>query len=246
MKKLIFITLILSLLASCLPESEKSSTSSTSGTGTTTGGTTTTTTGGTTGSGTTGGTTSNGFPVHSFNIFLAGGQSWFPQSNTAPLADTFINLQEAAIAFQTDGLLRVRLKIKPQEIPPTNQTHCFGRTTGAGFAPYYSKLKFDLSLRDITCSGGGTTCSASDYILGAPYRRSLGLGPIDTNSFSEVIDIGANANLNVVATAVEISNVRSDQFCAANGSFCPAEKSIRTKDCFSMELQVQTSFTQTF
>ena len=255
MKKLIFMTLVLSIFASCLPQPEPSTASS--GTGTTDDGTTVSgggddNSGGGSDSGTGdtgtgddgGGDTSGGFPVHNFNIFLAGGQPWFPQDNTAPLTDTFINLQEAAIAFQTDGILRVRLKVKPQVIPPVNETYCYGRNTGAGFTPYYSSLKFDLSLRDITCPGGGTSCAPSQYILGSAYRRNLGIGPVSVDGYSEIIDVGALANQGVVATTVEITNVRSDQFCASNGSFCPAERMVRTQDCFNMELQVQTSYTQ--
>jgi hypothetical protein len=257
MKQIILSLTIMALFSSCLPEQKVSSSTSSSGgtdptvTSTTgdDGGNTTGSTTGDDGSNGTNGTTGNsggGFPIHSFNLFLAGMQDWFPQSNTAPLADTFITPQEAGIAFQTDGTLRVRLKVKSQSIPPTNQTGCYGRNTGVGFTPYYQSLKFDLFLRDVICPGGGTNCSPNQYILGSRYRAQYGVGPVAIDSYSQIIDVGNFANQGVVATTVEISNVRSDQYCASNGSFCPAEKNVRTQDCWNMELEVQTSYTQSF
>jgi hypothetical protein len=271
MKNLFFLLLTTAMFSSCLPESSSSSSSSSSSNGDngtvtsgTTGTTGTTGTNGTTGTtgtngtnGTTGttGSSGGGFPINSFNIFLAGTQSgegggdWYARNdNTGPLMDTFINLQEAAIAFKTDGTLRVRLKVNAQPVAPTNETYCYGRTTGSALVPYYTKLKFDLALRDIYCLNGGTTCPASQYRLGSQYRRQIGVGPVSVGSYSEIIDVGSVANQNVVATTVEVSAVKSDQWCAStNGKeFCPSEKAVRTKDCYNMELEVQTSYTESF
>jgi hypothetical protein len=247
MKKLILLTLILSLFASCLPEATESTSSSVdaTGDGTTNGGTTGGTTDSDNGSGDSG-NTGTLLPVAVHSVFLAGGQNWFPQNISTPLSDTFLSLQEAAIAFQTDGLLRVKIKVKSQPSPPVNQTYCYGRNTGSSYFPYYTKLKFDVSLVDITCPGGGSSCDPSQYSLGTPYRTQYGLGPINTDSFSEVIDIGQYANQGVVATAIQITNVRSGQYCeATNGvDFCPAERQVRTLDCFNMDVHVQTSFTE--
>lgn len=245
MKKIILSLTIITLFSSCLPEQEVQSTSSTS---TTDSGTTTVdTSGGDSGSTDDSTDTSAGFPVHSFNLFLAGMQDWYPQNNSEPLADTFITPQEAGIAFQTDGLLRVRLKVKSQQIAPSGQTYCYGRNTGSGFTPYYQSLKFDLHLRDVICPNGGTSCSSSEYILGDRYRGQYGVGPVAVDSYSSIIDVGSVANQGVIATTVEISNVRSDQYCQHYGdseTYCPAERNVRTQDCWNMELEVQTSYTQ--
>lgn len=247
MKKFVLLTLLFTLLASCLPEAPESTSSDGSDDGSTGGGTTTVVDTSGNDDGTSNdddGSTGNQLPIAVYNVFLAGGQTWLPRSNTEPLTDTFLSPQEASIAFQTDGLLRARITVKPQQIAPVNDTYCFGRSTGVAFFPLYTQLKFDVSLVDITCPGGGTSCDPSSYIVGNPYRTQFGVGPVNSESSTEIIDLGQFANQGVVATALQISNVRSDQFCASNGSFCPAERMVRTQDCFNMEVQVQTSFTE--
>jgi hypothetical protein len=239
MKRIILSLTIMALFSSCLPEQQVASSSSSSGdssSGTTTttvdNGNGTTTSGGTdTGTGNTGG---SGFPVHNFNILLAGYQNWYPRSNTEPLANTFITPQEAAIAFQTDGLLRIRLRANPQPRPPTNEQYCYGRNTGIR-VPNYGDLTVDLHLVDIKCPSGGISCDPSQYILGQAYRPK-NIGPVTVSSNSEIIDIGQYANQGVVATAIKISNARKDQ----------GNETVRSMDCWSMDVEVQTSYTQSF
>jgi hypothetical protein len=264
-KNYLSILLLIGLIASsCIEQhntnSGGSTTVVTSGTNGTDGSSGTTGTTGTTGSsgGTTGGTgttcsgtTSDGqgpgTPIHHLNLFLAGFQDWFPQVNGDSLAQmTFITPHEASILFSSDSRLRVRFVVKPQPIPPTGQTYCYGRNTGVAI-PAYQKLKFEIYLRDVRCSTGSTTtCSSSNYILGPRYAGPIMVGPVNVNSCSPVIDIGHLRNQNNFGTAIEVAAVKSDQTCTANGSFCPAEKNVRSIDCWHMNMQVVTDTTQDF
>lgn len=197
--------------------------------------------------GTTADGTGPGTPIHHMNLFLAGFQDWYPQNNTNSLAQmTFITPQEASILFSSDSRLRVRFVVKPQPIPPSNQTYCYGRNTGSQINPY-GKLKFEIYLRDVLCSTGSTTsCSGGNYILGPRYGGPITVGPIDVNSCSNVIDLGHLRNQSAFGTTIEVAAVKSDQWCEANGSFCPSEKNIRSQDCWQMTLQVVTDTTQDF
>lgn len=258
MKKIILTLSILALAASCLPEQKTVSTGSSSNDNTvvtdTTGtnGSNTTSSGGTTDGSSTTGSTGSGFPPYVYPIALAGegddAQSteqhkdsvrWYPKDTQA---STFITPREAGILFQTDNLLRVRLKIKPQG------TSCYGRNTGSPMNTY-TKLQFDIHLRNITCPGGGTSCDPSQYILGPRYYSYQSVGPVNVGSYSQIFDFSNRLSTGVVATTVEIDNVSSDNYCLVGGSneiFCPARRRVRTMDCWGMDLEVQTSYTQSF
>jgi hypothetical protein len=258
-KNHLWVILVLLLgLASCTQNHSSSSSASSSSSG---GGSDSTTGGGTSGSGYVGGTPGTGVtcngtsadgqgagtPIHHLNLFLAGFQDWLPQVNSNSLAQmTFITPQEASILFSSDSRLRVRFAVKPQPIPPTGQTYCYGRNTGAGIPPY-QKLKFDVYLRDIKCSTGSTTtCASGQYILGPRYGGPITIGPVDINGCSPIIDLGHLRNQNNFGTTIEVAAVKSDQTCNSNGDFCPAEKNVRSMDCWHMTMQVVTDTTQDF
>jgi hypothetical protein len=273
MKKIYLTLLTISLclmLASCINQTQTNQSSSgssgtdgsisqTTGSDGSTNGSTTGSTGGYTtgssgsGSGTSGclGTTADGTgtgsPIHHQNLFLAGYQDWMPQVNSDPLAQmTFLTPQEASILHSSDDRLRVRFVVKPQPIPPSNQTYCYGRNTGVQIAPY-GKLKFEIYLRDIVCSDGSTvSCPSENYELGPRYGGPIFVGPVDVNSCSEIIDLAHLRNQTNFGTTIEVAAVKSDQTCEANGTFCPAEKNVRSIDCWQMTMQVVTDATQDF
>lgn len=188
-----------------------------------------------------------GTPIHHMNLFLAGYQDWKPQINGDPLAQqTFITPQEASILFSSDSRLRVRFMVKPQPQPPSNQTYCYGRNTGVQIQ-HYGKLKFEVHLRDVLCSTGSTTsCPGNSYVLGPRYGGPIYVGPVNTNECSPVIDLGHLRNQSNFGTTIEVAAVKSDQYCQINGTFCEAEKNVRSIDCWQMSLQVVTDSTQDF
>jgi len=252
--------MISSFLASCLPEQNTASTTSsdagdtttsgttgTNGSGSTTGTTGTTGTNGSTGTtGTTGSTGGGGFPVHGLSIRLAGegymaqtteahkeSVRWYPKST---MDSSFISVEEASYMFQTDSLLRVKFNVQ------TQPTSCFAKASGVAI-PAYGMLQFDVSLVAIKCPNGGTNCSPSQYILGTPYNKQT-VGPVNVNS-STILDLSNKLSNGVVATAIRIDNVSSDQYCDQYPNhFCPASRIMRAQDCWGINLEVQTSYTQ--
>lgn len=188
-----------------------------------------------------------GTPIHHLNLFLAGYQDWKPQINNDSLAQmTFITPQEASILFSSDSRLRVRFIVKDQPQPPSNQTYCYGRNTGTQIQ-HYGKLKFEIYLRDVLCSTGSTTsCPSNSYVLGPRYGGPTFVGPVNVNECSPVIDLGDLRNQSNFGTTIEVAAVKSDQYCQINGSFCEAEKNVRSIDCWQMTMQVVTDSTQDF
>lgn len=263
MKKIILLALVFAL-SSCLEgEAPGSSTTSndsgggisntTGGNGGTTGTTGTTGSGSTTGTtgtdGTTGSTgTSGGFPLHQFDLLLSGHESWVPGNYTDSLAmETQITPQEANILFSSDTRLKLRFRVLPQPNPTSGEKYCYDRTLGQAADAYsYTKLKWRVRLRDILCSQpdpNNTNNCLSGFYLGSPYSPRP-IGPVNVDSFSEVIDYGSSRNFSPYGTTVEIDQVYSDNYCLATGSYCPANFVVRRASCWHMTMEVSTDYTQ--
>jgi hypothetical protein len=202
------------------------------------------------------GTTSDGIgdggSIFTQDLFLAGGQSWTPGDYTNPLAtQTMPSIQNASLLFKSDARVKVRFKINSQPTPPqatgSTDEFCYGRVyPGALDANLYTKLKFQVKLRDVLCDtpdpNNSNNC-ASGFYLGAPYQAQTSQ-PVNVDSCSQVFDIGARRNQTQFGTVVEVADVRSDQTCLANGSFCPAGQSVRPQSCWHMTMQISTDYTQ--
>lgn len=192
--------------------------------------------------GTTADGTGSGFPIHIFNLELAGHQVWLPSNNNPDLTP------EGAIGiFQSDSRVKVRLKVHPQPNPPKGVEYCRGRVTGkAEDVNYYTKLRFRVHLRDIKCNtpdpNDSSKCSSGFY-LGNRYRTQT-LEPISVDRCSPIIDVAAQRGLSNYGTAIEIEDVKSDTTCQFNSTHCPAEDPVRTASCWRMSLQVSTDYTQ--
>lgn len=251
-----FITLFLSL-AACTPGSESSSSSSSDDSDNTE----TPTDPGNSGSqnfnnvpanctGTTADGIGDGYPIHQYEMILAGHQSWMPGTYNEALAQsTMPSLQEASIIFKSDTRLRVRLKVKSQPYPTAGEEYCYGRATGQASDQFpYTKLRFRVHLRDILCDTpdpmNPNNC-LSGFYLGTRYRTQY-IDPIDVNYCSPVIDLGSIRNATPYGTTIEVEDVKADSTCQANGTFCPAERIVRAASCWNMVLQVVTDFTQDF
>jgi hypothetical protein len=231
----------------------------------TSGGTTTTTPG--TGTSCVGNPTSDGqgdgTPMHQFELLMAGdelsttnGQSvqypWYPGiSDTSGLYGDFISPLEAGLIFPSDSRLRVRFKVKPQPYVPAGQTYCKGRGVGqAGDTYKYKKLKFVMHLRDVICSSYNTNGQCTNAYLGARYRTQY-IDATDENTCTPIMDIGhlRNQGSNIIATTVEVDQVRADSTCQQNGGTgygCPAEVKVRNASCWQMTMQVVTDYTQDY
>lgn len=205
--------------------------------------------------GTTSDGTGDGTPIHQFNLFLAGHQTWVPGDydfNNELISQTMITPQEASILFSSDSKLKIRFKINSQPFPTAGQEYCYGRNTGSSSDQYtYTKLRFRVSLRDILCdqpnASNPTQCDSGFY-LGNPYRAQY-ISPVNVDSCSNIIDIGSIRNASIYGTTVQVDDVKADSACQVGGTnevYCPAEKIVRAASCWHMTMQVSTDYTQSF
>jgi hypothetical protein len=191
----------------------------------------------------------NGFAIPSRYINYAGHQSWLPTSEmVAAGASGYggISYQEAQALFTSDGRLRVRFKVEPQYVATSGEVGCYGRETGqVGDQFNYTKLKFTVYLRDVQCTSTNGDGSCASYALGPRYNPQF-LGPIDVNACSPIIELGQIRNASQYGTVVEVSDVRSDSTCQANGTYCPSDKIVRRASCWTMKVQIVTDYSQDF
>ncbi|MBD65707.1 MAG: hypothetical protein CME62_10905 [Halobacteriovoraceae bacterium] len=200
--------------------------------------------------GTTSDGTGAGTAIHHFDMLLAGHQSWKPGTYSDPLASsTMPTVQESMYLFRSDNRLKVRMKVNPQPYPAKDDEYCYGRNTGSVADAFnYTKLKYEVHLRDVKCDNIDSTnpnnC-LSGWYLGPRYRRQI-IGPIGENNCSNQIDLGSMRNNTPYGTVIEVSDVKSDSTCQYNDTHCPSEDYVRTASCWHMTLQIVTDYTQDF
>ena len=209
--------------------------------------------GGSNGGGTGGGTGSGtGFDTYKYTFRLAGGRNWAPYSGS--MSDEFKymfpTITAAADLFKSDSRLKVRIKLLPQESAPSGTEYCLGRQyPQAEYEHYYTKVKFQLALRDVICPGG----NMNNCYLGSPYGHQT-VGPISVNGYSPILNLGSMRNISngsIVSTAVEISNVRSDNACLSNNTeyYCGQSGNdpyapLKTGSCWEGTLEFATDYTK--
>lgn len=240
-------------------------TGTTGNTTSTTGNTTGSTTGNTTGNtGNTGNTPGNGatcfgstqdgqgtgFPLREVEMIMAGGQSWRAGiSGNSGVYGDFYNEVQMGLLLASDSKLRVRFKVKPQPIANAGQEYCHGRSTGQSGDRYqYTKLKFSVHLRDVICSSFNSNGQCQSAYLGGRYASRI-VDAADVNSCTPIMDLGhlRNTGNNIIATSIEVDDVRSNSTCLLNGSTnCNFADKVRDASCWNVRMQVATDFTQEF
>ena len=253
-------------LTGCLPEQETTSSGDTSSSVTitngngsggdsgsdsgSTGGSTGGSSGGSSCTGTSSDGSGDGYSLHSFNLMLAGHQSWLPGTYSDSLAsESMPTITEASLLFRSDSELKVRFKVHSQPYPTAGEEYCYGRAVGQASDTYtYTKLRFRVHLRDVMCDTpdpqNSNNCSSGFY-LGPRYRTQY-IDPVSVNACSPVLDFGAYRNQTAYGTVVEIDDVKADSTCQYNDTYCPAEKIVRQASCWRMTMQVETDYTQSF
>ncbi len=139
-----------------------------------------------------------------------------------------------ANAFQTDSSIKVRIKVN------TQPTSCGGDYYGYKFNSSYGNLRFDIvtSVRRLN----GT------MVEGSTVQTDW----ISVGSTSQVITIPAESSTDPdTPQFIDIKNVRSDAACVWYGGvdyngYCSDGWYIKNNECWSIELQVATDFTQDF
>lgn len=200
--------------------------------------------------------TGEGFELRSWSFKLAGATSWVPWptdgSPVNPLQATFMpSAYVASDTFNPDQKLQVRVKIQAQPRPPKGEEYCYGRKfPQSEYAHYYTKVKFNLSLRDISCRPGSGSASQPECTLGERYATRT-VGPIAVDSCSNIYDLIPLRNHTDYGTTIEIWDVRTDNACQATGSSydCGTDETnapLKSGSCWAGTVQVSTEFTKAF
>lgn len=224
--------------------------------GTTTGTTTSsTTTGGSVTAGNTsggGGTSTGGGQIGSpfpTNVVMAGGQNWyhgFYPGGTSNLLGTFMQILSGNYGFLAgDARYKVKVTVldQPTVTGTSNGTVCFGRIAGSQPYFWYTKLKFNVGIRDIYCTSADPL-NCTSFSIGTRYNSYM--SPILSVGSSHVFDF---SNLrsrapNIVGHSVEVWNVMSDSAtCDAPSSSCNPNGLVSNRSCWSVDLAVATDST---
>lgn len=131
---------------------------------------------------------------------------------------------DAASFLDTDSVLRVRFKPRPQPKAPVGKSWCYGRLTGqSGDYWGYTKLRFTVAIK------------GSDGILRGATQVTTSV-----NSCSAAIDFSNHITSN--GTLV-IRDVYSDQGCTYQ-SGCTTWTKVRDASCWQMDVEVQVDGTK--
>jgi hypothetical protein len=173
---------------------------------------------------------------------VVGGTWYNPESGSSTYYNTSSLLTSVATAktfFMTDSVLKVRFKVKPQPESAQIANVCYGRVSGSSI-PGYTKLKFTVSVKGY---------DANNNLSGLNYVTSV--ESTGVNSCTPAIDLSGYKAQYPNGMFVVISNVLSNQECS-NYNYttgfqnCQAFGPVRTRDCWSLDMEVAADATKTF
>lgn len=190
--------------------------------------------------------TGSGFALRKGTITMAGGQMYSPANPFYSMGEAeysgagyshnisyFLTTANDAKSFlDTDAVLKIRVKPRPQPKPPVGKSWCFGRVTGQSSDTWgYMKLKYSVSVRAVNADGSlgpfqGTTAQTTTV-----------------NSCSPAIDFSGFAQSAPNGLVVVVHDVQSDQGCTYQQG-CTAYRTVRAASCWQMDLEVAVDGTQ--
>lgn len=186
--------------------------------------------------------TGTGFDLRTGTVTMALGQMYAPNlpfsaNDSMVTSSFFISPSEAKGFLDSDSILRVRFKPRPQPQPRTNETHCFGRTTGSSVGYGYTKLSFSAALKGVNADG------SLDPVFRDVRGFTVGINscsPAADWSFSSARDMFPNG------VVVVVYNVMSNQGCSTymQGSQECAVWSASSKLCWAMDIEAQVDGTK--
>ncbi len=189
--------------------------------------------------------TGTGFPLRKGTVTLAGGQMYSPANPFYSTGDEYsgagyshnisyflTTVNDAKGFIDTDALLKVRVKPRPEPKAPVGKTWCFGRVTGQSADTYgYMKLKYSVSVRAVNSDGSlGPFMGTTSQTTGV-------------NSCSPAIDFSGYAQSAPNGLVVVVHDVQSDQGCTYQQG-CTAYRTVRSAACWQMDLEVAVDGTQ--
>ena len=186
--------------------------------------------------------TGSGYDLRKGTVTMALGQMYAPNlpftsDDSMVTSSFFINPNEAKGFFDSDSILRVRFKPRPQPQPRTNETHCFGRTTGSAVGYGYTKLSFSVALKGVNADG----------TLDPVFRDTKGF-VAGINSCTTAADWSLSGARDMFpnGVVVVVYNVQSNQGCSEylqGGQPC-AVWAASSKLCWAMDIEAQVDGTK--
>lgn len=173
------------------------------------------------------------------------GQTWFNPADS--IASQYLNtsslLRSVAGSkqlFETDSVLKVRFKPRPQPQQTNSNRYCYfpGTISGSTIAGY-TKLMYNVTLVGTRANGTVET-------------EPLGGFTTTVNSCTPAIDLSSYASTYPGGIYIRIENVQANQLSFPNdyaqygfkneGGFV----SVRTRDCWTVDVEVAADGTKTF
>ena len=183
--------------------------------------------------------TGSGYPLRKGTITMAGGQMYSPGNPWSAYSEDFsqnvsyflMSPQQAKMFIDTDAVLRVRVKPRPQPKAPKGSMYCFGRVSGQSPLPYgYTSLRYTIAVKAINADGS----------LG-PFMGTTTL-TTGVNSCSTPVDFSGYAQSAPNGLVLVVSNVQGE-FCWYNQN-CNTYSTIQSGSCWQMDLEVSVDGTQ--
>lgn len=189
--------------------------------------------------------TGSGYPLRVGTITMAGGQMYQPNlpfysmgeaeyagagysHNTSYFLTT---VNDAKMFLDTDAVLKIRVKPRPQPKPPVGKSWCFGRVTGQSQDTYgYTSLKYNVSVRAVNADG------SLGPFMGTQSRTTT------VNSCSASMDFSGFAQSAPNGLVVVVHDVQYLS-CWYN-SGCTTYNTVRAASCYQMDIQVAVDGTQ--
>jgi hypothetical protein len=148
-----------------------------------------------------------------------------------------MNKDAAKVFFMTDSVLKLRVKVKPQQdlTGTSSPLFCYGRVRPGSRVPGYTQLQYTVQV--YTASGALIVDSAKTFTTGV-------------NSCSEAINLSEYKEANPNGIMIGISDVKANQGCwwsETNGyTDCDSFVNIRSFDCWGLDFEVAADGTKTF
>jgi hypothetical protein len=186
--------------------------------------------------------TGTGFDLRKGTVTMSGGVYYSPNLSWTGVGESeytsirynhnvseFLSTPQTAAAFiDTDSILRVRFKPRPQPKAPTGKSWCFGRDlTQASDTWGYTKLKFIVGIED-----------ANGIIQGETQIIA------DVNCCTSTVDFSDYINMNITSNGnIIIRDVYSNQGCTFQEG-CDVWRKVRDASCWQMDIEVQVDGTK--
>ncbi len=184
-------------------------------------------------------------PVRQATITAASTYGYNPltASNYLNTSAMLLNVQSAKTFFMTDSLLKVRVKVKPQQELTGNASplFCYGRVRPGARIPGYTLLRYDVKVYGVSASNS------------LSYLGTAGTFTTGVNSCSQAIDLSYFKEVSPTGVVITIDNVKANQNCwpsSYNGyASCTSDShftAVRSFDCWGVDLEVAADGTKTF